>query len=333
MEDSLKIAANMRVQGRLPAGHVYKGHAVVAANASIPTKFQTIVTENADKKGFMAQAKRFQDFIYTETPAPGKYLTHAVFESQSPSFSKKGTGGFASKSKRSIKYIASTAPGPGLYGLPSMLTTRKDFNRGSQSVFCQPIAEHVEKTNGIPAPNMYNVLQVKVGKANNVTASAAFKSKSKREGMIIKDHAQMPAPCQYHIKDDFLHESPKVPFSSFKSQSKRKFMPDPYNHPGPAHYKPNEPVELPQKQTWPRKHYLCISAPAMPLPEVPPAPGPGAYDVVDYEGPAKHYMSSAAFVSNTSRWTDHAVSAAVDMPGPVQYLALQLPKGWDLTPG
>lgn len=65
-----------------------------------------------------------------------------------------------------------------------------------------------------------------------------------------------------------------------------------------------------------RKHYLCISAPAMPLPEVPPAPGPGAYDVVDYEGPAKHYMSSAAFVSNTSRWTDHAVSAAVDMPGP-----------------
>lgn len=25
MEDSLKIAANMRVQGRLPAGHVYKG--------------------------------------------------------------------------------------------------------------------------------------------------------------------------------------------------------------------------------------------------------------------------------------------------------------------
>lgn len=72
------------------------------------------------------------------------------------------------QSKRSIKYIASTAPGPGLYGLPSMLTTRKDFNRGSQSVFCQPIAEHVEKTNGIPAPNMYNVCYSEVHHVKNI---------------------------------------------------------------------------------------------------------------------------------------------------------------------
>ena len=42
-----------------------------------------------------------------------------------------------------------------------------------------------------------------------------------------------------------------------------------------------------------KKHYLCLSAPAMPLPNPPVQPGPGAYDLRDYEGPSKHYMSSA----------------------------------------
>lgn len=36
------------------------GHGIVAATASIPSKYQTIVTDNSDKRGFGAQAKRFQ---------------------------------------------------------------------------------------------------------------------------------------------------------------------------------------------------------------------------------------------------------------------------------
>ena len=67
-----------------------------------------------------------------------------------------------------------------------------------------------------------------------------------------------------------------------------------------------------------RKHYLCISAPAMPLPDTPPQPGPGSYEVVDYEGQPKHYMSGAAFVSTTSRWTSSALKNA-DLPGPGKY--------------
>lgn len=63
------------------------------------------------------------------------------------------------------------------------------------------------------------------------------------------------------------------------------------------------------------KHYLCISAPAMPLPPLEPMPGPGHYNVVDYEGPPKHYMSSSAFVSTTSRWTGEALGEE-DSPGP-----------------
>ncbi len=52
----------------------------------------------------------------------------------------------------------------------------------------------------------------------------------------------------------------------------------------------------------------------MPLPPPLPEPGPGSYELVDYKGPAKHYMSSAAFVSSTSRWTGEI--QAPDNPGP-----------------
>ncbi len=72
-------------------------------------------------------------------------------------------------------------------------------------------------------------------------------------------------------------------------------------------YKPFEPIEPVQRTVFPRKHYLGISAPAMPLPKTPPQPGPGSYEVVDYEGLPKHYMSGSAFVSTTSRWTTGAI--------------------------
>ena len=71
--------------------------------------------------------------------------------------------------------------------------------------------------------------------------------------------------------------------------------------------------------TFSNKHYLCISAPAMPLPPLEPMPGPGHYNVVDYEGPPKHYMSSSAFVSTTSRWSGGAPGEE-DLPGPGKYI-------------
>ena len=58
----------------------------------------------------------------------------------------------------------------------------------------------------------------------------------------------------------------------------------------------------------------------MPLPDTPPQPGPGSYDVVDYEGAPKHYMSGAAFVSTTSRWTSQALKNS-ELPGPGKYMS------------
>lgn len=53
----------------------------------------------------------------------------------------------------------------------------------------------------------------------------------------------------------------------------------------------------------------------MPLPPLEPMPGPGHYNVVDYEGPPKHYMSGSAFVSTTSRWSGGAPGEE-EAPGP-----------------
>ncbi len=65
-----------------------------------------------------------------------------------------------------------------------------------------------------------------------------------------------------------------------------------------------------------RKHYLCISAPAMPLPPSPPPPGPGHYNLVDYQGPPHKFVSSSMFVSSTGRIPDKQVVESILKPGP-----------------
>ncbi|CAK8686856.1 unnamed protein product [Clavelina lepadiformis] len=308
-----------RIHSRV-TGKLYKGHGITAATSSIPTKYQTFVTNNSDRKGFSSQAKRFSDDYYVnEIPGPGNYqCTHREIEKNSTSFSSRGTGSFASKSRRSKSIPTGALPGAGSYNLPSLLTTRKDFNQANSSSFHHPIAQ---KTDHIlitpqraPAPNRYNVQNINLGKKYVVAAEAAFKSKTGRQGAAV-GATRIPSPCHYNIRNG---EANKGPMSSFNSTTKRQVIASPLEVPGPGTYKPFQPVSPPQKLLLPRKHYLCISAPAMPLPPPVENPGPGSYDLVDFEGPSKHYMSSSAFVSNTSRWTyDHLPTK--DNPGPSTY--------------
>ena len=68
-----------------------------------------------------------------------------------------------------------------------------------------------------------------------------------------------------------------------------------------------------------RRHpYLTISAPAIPPAPEAPFPGPGAYEICGFKEVEKKYMSSAAFVSNTSRWAIDTTAAA-EQPGPASY--------------
>jgi hypothetical protein len=63
---------------------------------------------------------------------------------------------------------------------------------------------------------------------------------------------------------------------------------------------------------------LTISAPAAPQPPQAPFPGPGAYELRDFKDAEKKFMSSAAFISSTSRWAiDTRTTTA--QPGPGSY--------------
>lgn len=83
-------------------GHLHGGHNKVAATASIPSKYQTIVVGNNEKKGFNSGSKRsFAWQKIDESPGPANYsLSTSILNENSASLSKKGLGGFVSKVKR-----------------------------------------------------------------------------------------------------------------------------------------------------------------------------------------------------------------------------------------
>ena len=326
--DSVLLQNNRgRFVGGNSLGHLHKGHGTVAASSSIPSKYQTIVVDNSERKGFLSRAKRFQGLgAVNENPGPGTYKgVEQPNKDVSPSYSKCGTGTFASKMTRFVKEKRAFAqPGPGEYE-PHKPPIKSDFNKASvTSNFHLPIAipSNERKQMQAPAPNSYKISKAtgKVAYDNNVSAYAAFKSNSKRESFIArKAAANLPSPCQYNVKEDLTHKSSTGASAAFKSTTERKMTSTPELSPGPGSYNPyNTGQEKRKGYKFQRQHYLSISAPALALPEVEPAPGPGHYNLVNYDGEGKRYMSSSMFVSTTSRWNP-VLEAEMEVPGPTSY--------------
>ncbi|KAL7858640.1 hypothetical protein AOLI_G00187420 [Acnodon oligacanthus] len=286
-------------------------------SSSIPTKYQTLVIKNTDRKGFTSQSKRFTGRA-NENPGPGSYLSHTSADTCSPSFSKKGTGGFPSKAVRVIHKPQRGIPGPNTYNLQSSLLRQHDFNRGLSRTFHSPIAVKTGENllHKTPAPNHYNVSFSGVEVNSVISAKSSFLSKSRRNA-VFTPVLRGPSPCHYSVKDAVIQKTPKVPFSCFKSTSARIQPLVCSEVPGPGAYSPYQSPEPVKRTILPRRHYLGISAPALIPPKDPPLPGPGQYNIVNYDGPPKHLMASAAFVSGTSRWTQETRGQGV--PGPGSY--------------
>lgn len=307
---------------------IHRGFTVCATGTpSIPSRYLTIISSNNDKKGFQRTSKRFQ-YDINFTPGPGQYqlLQSLDKKLEKTSDSKKGSGGFASKSRRDDQMSGATsAPAPTTYNVTSAFGYNyHDFNRKKcSSMFQKPIAERASSALvTLPAPNQYNVEQGlrRTTKSNNVAAHAAFRSHTKRSVPQNK-YFVTPAPGAYDLDDSGVRTIGRIHQSSFKSTSKRDafgYQPG-LQLPGPADYHPHEkPTEEPNKQLLPRRHFLTISAPAIPPPPEAPFPGPGAYEIREFKDVEKKYMSSAAFVSNTSRWAIDTTAAA-EQPGPASY--------------
>lgn len=331
--DSVRIICDDHIFQRLhrrnnpPSGRIYKGTINAAtASSSIPTKYQTIVVDNSDKKGFLSQAKRFQPDDLNDSPGPGTYVGISNMERNSASLSKRGTGMLASKAKRiSGWYVNDCSPGPAKYSPHDGIGDHDDINVFT-AAFHPPIAQgFVPKDTG-PAPNQYNISKFKSGFANNLGAGSAFKSNSKREVMDMKESMSKPSPFQYHINDSLLRHSVRVPVSSFRSGTSRMFFPKTSCTPGPGAYRPFETVEPVAKTVFPRRHYLSISAAAMPVPAAPPLPGPGSYEITAASDMlhTREVKPTSAFVSDTERWKGDV--RRDNNPSPAHYKPLTLGK-------
>ena len=165
--------------------------------------------------------------------------------------------------------------------------------------FKKPIIEETNlKLPQWPSPNSYNVTDVNVGHSV-YTTGVGFKSKAKRVGFLkVNDHPGPGSPQR----------------ASFISETKRN---DILNHksegPGPADYTifSHNSKRLPIPR---QKHYLCISAPAIPLPALPPPPGPGHYEVNQPIAKKAQLVTGAVFKSTSSRW--NRITNGINAPGP-----------------
>ncbi|XP_036086080.1 O(6)-methylguanine-induced apoptosis 2 isoform X1 [Rousettus aegyptiacus] len=311
-----KPAQNNQQPGRKHsrnADKIQKGFtAAYPTQSSIPFKFQSSIIPESEKKGFNSQARRFYH-KKDDNPGPGFYnVIHQSPVFNSVSLSKKGTCTFPSMCAR-MDTIISKYPAANAYTLPSRFVSKKDFSNSCSSMFQLPSFAKVLKFE-TPAPNHYNASVSYCKQKNNVSARAGFMSKTQRGLFTIAERG--PAPGYYNVNESLVKKSPNILMSCFKSKTSRGLKLT-STGPGPGYYNPNDHIKIPKKTLIPRNPILNFSASPLPLPPKPSLPGPGQYEIVDYVGPPKHFISSASFVSNTSRWT--MAPSQPGLPGPATY--------------
>ncbi|XP_073937083.1 O(6)-methylguanine-induced apoptosis 2 isoform X5 [Castor canadensis] len=231
--------------------------------------------------------KGFTAAYPTQSSIPYRFqVIPAILESE-----KKG---FNSQAKR-FYYKKDDIPGPGFY------------NVTHQSPVFNNVSLSKKGTGTFPSTASISCCRQK----NNVSARAGFMSKTLRGSFTAVGPG--PAPGHYNVNESLVKQSPKTLVSCFKSKTGRGLKLT-STGPGPGLYNPDDRTKVLKKSQIPRNPILNFSAQPLPLPPKPPLPGPGQYDIVDYSGPPKHFISSASFVSNTSRWT--AVQSQPGLPGP-----------------
>lgn len=284
---------------------------------SIPSRFKVLILPNSlEKKAFSSTGARFKESCVSDTPGPGAYSGQKNWGvEESPSYGKRGTGYFASNSRRLPRMKRQPGPSASSYTVTKELSERKDFSRaysyGFQIPRSQPIKKIAEKT---PGPNKYDPVKSMNNLANKQGTTSVFKSKSKR-GFEVKSSTSL-APNAYNPKP---LEKKSSTLSWFRDTVERFPLKNEYSDgPGPAAYS-NE-TKLKQSESMERsqpcKGWNLISAPALPIDKPAPLPGPGQYDLGAYRAPVKESMGSFMFKSNSSRLLK---TKPMNQPGPGAY--------------
>ncbi|GAB5574692.1 O(6)-methylguanine-induced apoptosis 2 isoform X1 [Prionailurus iriomotensis] len=296
-----------------------------AANAyTIPSHF-------VSKKDFsnscssMFQLPSFAKALKSETPAPNHYNylqknprpideachRHKLHRASVSCCKQRNNvcarAGFMSKTQRGFFTITDTGPAPGHYNINESLV--KQSPKVLTSCFKSKTGRGLKLTSTGPGPAYYNPNDhIKILK------KALFPFEGS-QGLLIPQmvlelleltarltlhRLQGSKPGQDSLQEHALSEHQGLTASGLAQGT-------------PAHL----PL-LSRRREWNwRNPLLNFSAQPSPLPPKPPLPGPGQYEIVDYEGPPRHFTSSASFASNTRRWT--AAPSQPGLPGPATY--------------
>lgn len=231
-ESGENVTINFRSHGRSQCGTIQKGSptAVRGAQAthsevpfqstpvSIPSKMETVLyKEDRENMGFGSHALRFED-SRDENPGPGTYQLKKEFGkiADSDSFGKRGTGGFASKSRRFRPLNAGGAPipGPGAYTEVLKPRPKKDFSNQSP-VFVSPKLIPQREKGAVPGPGAYTVPET-----TNTTITHSFtKSNKLNQGHTFSDE---PGPATYFR--DPVQMRTMGGSAAFTHPSRRKFL-------------------------------------------------------------------------------------------------------------
>lgn len=277
----------------------------------------TIVSGPGDREahGFGSHAMRFHEKnisldAASDAPGPGSYGIQPAFHEESganASIGVKGTGGFASRSRR-FRPVPLRGPGPGNYD-QDVQPTKPHPSEGSRqsAVFAQPTSFNPQKTQAQPSPG-----------------PGAYKAKESANSARATDGVRDVSSV--------FHEG--------KNESRDPFRPVDPNKPGPGHYSARSSSTPPGASarssfTGPIPRPLVSVKPGLPITTMkaadtagdfvrkvgaPPleVPGPGQYDIEREIESRKHFntLGTGAFQRGASHQPRKWQAPG---PGPAEY--------------
>lgn len=318
--------------------------------SSIPSRQTTVINAGAGTReahGFGSQAMRFHEKNISldaegDAPGPGTYGQQLAFHEESgakTSLGVKGTGSFASKSRR-FRPVSLPNPGPCNYDQDVRPAKPQALEAVQSPSFAQPTSFNPHKSNvrPSPGPGSYNAKHsVNSARATEGVraCSSVFHGNDDREpfGCVLPE-ASLPGPGLYDarscstppgaaarfkgpISRPVMSVKPGLPTASVSTADHageyvRKVGVIPTDVPGPGQYDIDRPIES-------RKHFNALGTGSFqkgfsnePRKWLHNAPGPADYDrpVDPSQGAAK-----AAFTSGSERICGSGIRA----PGPAFY--------------
>uniref|UniRef100_A0A3Q3X757 Uncharacterized protein n=1 Tax=Mola mola TaxID=94237 RepID=A0A3Q3X757_MOLML len=226
--------------------------------SSTPTKHQRLVTESQGQTG------------------PGSYGLICSADVQTPSFSKKGTTGFAARPSSPLQ---GGIPAPNAYNLQRSLTGKRGCNVEASRVFRLSVAMQRDIPKHRTAPNQYDVC-TRGSRQNfsSVVGTSPFLSQTQRESFYPNNN--VPSSCHYEV-NNIIQRGSEAVVTPFESKTQRIFALVDHGVPGPGAYSPHQTPAQVKRTILPRRRYLAISAPPLKTEGIPRnsqtdmCPGPG----------------------------------------------------------